>query len=239
MRILGKKKSSKPSFWEEQKLWDKGFEYVVGLDEVGRGSFAGSVVVGAVVFLKDTPSSPRRRILLADVNDSKLLKPLVRLQLSKVIKENALFALTASISVSEIDKIGIGKATQKAFRKVIGNLHEFLNKDTPCPSHKGVSLQKVYILIDGFHVKYIKGIGLKNQKAIVKGDQKSFSIAAASIIAKVYRDKLMKSLHRKYPHYHFSKNKGYGTKEHQNAIIKYGLSKVHRRSFNLSKILIK
>lgn len=93
------------------------------------------------------------------------------------------------------------------------------------------------MLIDGFNIKYLKGIGLKNQKGIIKGDRKSISIAAASIIAKVHRDKLMRKLNRKYPQYGFHRNKGYGTKFHQTAIKNHGLSEIHRTSFNLSKFL--
>ena len=91
--------------------------------------------------------------------------------------------------------------------------------------------KKIFILIDGFQVKYLRGVGLKNQKAIIKGDEKSISIAAASIIAKVYRDKLMEKLAKKYPLYHFDKNKGYGTKEHIKALRKYKQSPIHRLLF--------
>lgn len=212
----------KPNFKEEHKFWEKGYKYVVGLDEVGRGAFAGPVVAGAVIFDKSTDKN-----LISEINDSKLLKPRKRKSLERVIKENALVALSASISVSFINKYGIGKATQAAFRKAIGQVQKQLNDG------------KHFVLVDGFHVRYLWGIGLKNQKAIIKGDQKSFSIAAASIIAKVYRDRLMKALAKKYPGYGFTKNKGYGTKKHQEALKKYGLSKVHRKSFNLSKFTLR
>lgn len=215
----------KPTFKEERKLWKKGYRYVVGLDEVGRGAFAGPVVVGAVVFNKDTPYQQRTRSILAEINDSKLLKPLKRQRLTEEIKKNSVQALVTSISIAIINKQGIGQATKMAFRKILRQLQQKL---------KG---EKLFILIDGFHVKYIKGIGLKNQKAIIKGDRKSITIAAASIIAKVYRDGLMKTLGKKYPQYRLGKNKGYGTKQHQKALKKYGLTKVHRKSFNLSKYL--
>lgn len=210
----------KPSFKEERKFWKRGYKYVVGLDEVGRGAFAGPVVVGAVVFDKNVDKK-----VVCEVTDSKLLKPLKRKFLEKIIKENALLALSTSISVSFISKHGIGKATAAAFRKAIGQIQKQLNDG------------KHFVLVDGFYVRYLRGIGLQNQKAIIKGDQKSLSIAAASIIAKVYRDQLMKTLGKKYPKYGFAKNKGYGTKKHQEALKKYGLSNVHRKSFNLSKFL--
>lgn len=180
-----------------------------GVDEVGRGCFAGPVVVGAVIFPKDCQ-------IIEGVADSKLLKPNQRKSLSSTVKDQALAWAVAEVSVSVINKVGIGKATQMAFRKVVKLI-------TPQPN---------FVLIDAF---YIKHFNRKKQLAIVKGDQKCFSIAAASILAKVYRDKLMRKLHRKYPQYGFTKHKGYGTKDHQVAIAKYGLSKIHRQSFNLSR----
>ncbi|EKD86903.1 MAG: hypothetical protein ACD_37C00107G0005 [uncultured bacterium] len=96
---------------------------------------------------------------------------------------------------------------------------------------------KRFVLADGFHVKYLRGIGLKNQKAIIGGDRKSISIAAASIIAKVERDKFMRDLNRVYPNYGFERNKGYGTRYHKEALKQFGLSQIHRTSFNLSPYL--
>lgn len=210
----------KPSFAEEKKLWKLGYELVIGMDEVGRGAFAGPVVVGAVVF------SPKS-LPIEHVNDSKLLKPSLREKLSLAIEQEAVFSITTKESVSVINKLGIGKATQMAFRKAIKIVQrEFPNK-------------RKFVLIDGFYIPFLKGIGLKNQKGIIKGDQKSISIAAASIIAKVKRDSIMKSLDKKYPEYGFAKHKGYGTKFHQEAIHTYGLTKLHRRSFNLHQFLPK
>lgn len=205
---------------EEKKLWKKGYEFIIGIDEVGRGAFAGPVVVGAVIFSKNVKISD-------GINDSKLLSPRNREKLDKEIRTCAQFCSIAEIGLSVINKVGIGKATSIAFRKVIGKI---ISKFQIIPNKNNI-----FVLVDGFHVKYIKGIGLKNQKAIIKGDRKSISIAAASIIAKVYRDDLMRSLHKKYPRYHFDINKGYGTKKHQAAIKKHGLSKIHRKSFKLEK----
>lgn len=214
----------KPTFKEEKLLWNRGYRYVVGMDEVGRGSFAGPVVTAAVVFSKNIDLS-----LCKGINDSKMLKPLVRIQLAKEIKKICTSFAVEQSSVSIINKLGIGKATTIAFRKVVAKL----TKDKGIRQSNGI-----FILVDGFHIKYLRGFGLKNQKAIIKGDQKSISIAAASILAKVYRDNLMMRLHEKYPMYGFAQHKGYGTKQHQHAIKKYGLSAIHRTSFDLSPFLM-
>lgn len=203
--------NKKPTFREENALWKRGYKFVAGIDEVGRGAFAGPVVVGAVVF-------PRNFSPTDGINDSKLLKPRRREFLSRIIKKEAACFSIAEIPVRTINKYGIGEGTQMAFRKAI----------------KLLPYRPDYVLIDAF---YIKRLNRKNQKPIKKGDQKSISIAAASIIAKVHRDRLMKKLSVKYPQYKFAKNKGYGTKEHQKALKKFGLSKIHRTSFNLSRFL--
>lgn len=200
-----------PTLNFERELWNSNYKFVCGLDEVGRGCFAGPVIVGAVIFPPDIS-------LLEGVMDSKMLKPRQRERLVKTIKSLAIAWSIAEISVRNINKVGIGKAAQMGFRKAIKDLQ--INPD--------------YILIDAFYVKHLNR---KKQKPIIKGDQQSLTIAAASIIAKVYRDKLMKKLHWKYPEYGFAKHKGYGTKKHQEAIKKYGLTRIHRKSFNLDKFL--
>lgn len=212
-------KTIKPSFEEETALWNRGVEFVIGMDEVGRGAFAGPIVAAGVVF-----SSNQNVNILCDVNDSKLLSPTARRQCAKIIKKTALLWTIESVDVSFINKFGIGKANVSVFRKVVKNLLLYIKKDSYA------------ILIDGFHQKYLPG-GIKKQKAIIKGDQKSISIAAASIIAKVYRDDHMRVLGKKYKGYHFSTHKGYGTKKHQEMIRRYGLCKEHRRSFHLQKFL--
>lgn len=200
-----------PTLQLEQKLWKSGYRYIAGLDEVGRGCFAGPVVVGAVIF-------PKNFRIMDGLADSKLLKPRQRENLESAIKNQALCWSIAEIGVRHINKHGIGKATQMAFRKAIKSLEKSPD----------------FILIDAF---YIKHLNRKRQKAVQDGDKICASISAASIIAKVYRDKLMKKLHKKYPKYGFAKHKGYGTKRHQEAIRKYGLTRIHRRSFNLQKFL--
>ena len=201
-----------PTLKFEKSFWEKGFKLVCGIDEVGRGSFAGPVVAGAVIYPPDV-------IFIEGVRDSKLLNSKQREKLDLIIKEQAISWAVAEISVSAINKFGIGKATQMAFRKVVKQLRE--NPD--------------YILIDAFYIKHFKK---KKQLAIKKGDKLSFSIASASIIAKVHRYKLMAKLAEKYPQYNLEKHKGYGTTDHRDKIKKYGLSKIHRKSFNLEKFLI-
>ena len=200
-----------PTFNEENLLWKQGFDHIAGVDEVGRGCFAGPVVTAAVIL-------PQKFTSPIPVNDSKLLQPKIRTILSEFIKKQAVAFSIAEVSVAVINKLGIGQATQQAFRSAIKNL----------------SKRPDYILIDAF---YIKHLSKHNQKPIIHGDGISISIAAASIIAKVYRDELMEKLHTKFEHYDFATNKGYGTKKHREAIGKYGLSKLHRKSFNLEKFL--
>lgn len=200
-----------PTLNIEQQLWNSGYKFVVGLDEVGRGCFAGPVVVGAVIFPKDVE-------LPEGIVDSKLLTPRKRKSLESRVKGLALAWAIAEVSVGHINKVGIGKATQMAFRKAL----KLLEKSPD------------FVLIDAF---YIKHFNRKRQKPIKGGDKICASISAASIIAKVYRDELMERLHIKYPQYNLKKHKGYGTLEHREAIKKHGLCRIHRKSFNLLKYI--
>ncbi len=212
--------SPKPTLEYENSLWREGVVDVIGIDEVGRGSWAGPVVAAAVIFdqaiLEKLIQSE-----LAEVNDSKLLSHAKRELLSKAILSNCKRHYIAEVSVEDINQYGVGECTQKAFRtamdKVLGN-------------------KRAHVLIDAF---YIKDVQKNVQTPIIKGDQKSFSIAAASIIAKVYRDNLMIKLGDKFSEYGFAINKGYGTKNHQTAISQHGLSSAHRTSFNLAYLLSK
>lgn len=200
----------KPDFSFEKKLWKK-YPIVIGVDEVGRGALAGPVVAGAVVFNNIN--------ITIKIDDSKRLTEKQREKGVKWIKKNCLAWAVGETSVYYINKFGIVKATEIAFRKAIKNLLSILKKE------------KTFLIVDAFYVKYVKGIGLKHQKAIIKGDQKSISIASASIIAKVYRDKLMRKLSLKFKHYGWDRNKGYGTKEHVAQISRSGISPYHRISF--------
>ncbi len=199
-----------PSFRYEKLFWKKGLNLIVGVDEVGRGAFAGSVVAATVILPKN--------FKINGIKDSKLLTPQKREVLSEYIKNNALFYSISKVSVSYINKYGVGKATEKA---MIDSLEKLKGKFD-------------FVLVDGYKLKNFDN---NLQKGIIHGDSLCVSIAAASIVAKVYRDNLMTKLHKNYPQYNFSKNKGYGTKYHREALKKYGLSNIHRTSFNLSKYL--
>jgi ribonuclease HII len=181
------------------------------MDEVGRGSFAGPLVASAVCFNKKLDNG------LDEINDSKILSAAKREQISKLILKQAK-CFTEIIEIETINKIGIGKCNKLIFERLIKKI---INE------HKD---KKVHFLIDGK-----RNIEQENLTFIIKGDSKVISIAAASIIAKVYRDNLMRDLGKIYQGYNFAKNKGYGTKFHQEAIKKLGLCAIHRTSFNLQK----
>lgn len=204
-----------PTFKEELSLWSKGYSFVAGLDEVGRGAFAGPVVVAAVIFPQNHQFLHRN---LLEINDSKKLSAKKREELAVDIKKEASGYVIIEGSVNDINTFGIGKATQSAFLKAALTL----------------SVVPDFYLIDAF---YVEGIDKQIQKPIIHGDTLSISIAAASIIAKVYRDELMESFHGQYPKYNFLENKGYGTAFHRAQLGEYGLSPLHRTSFSLEKFL--
>ncbi len=189
----------------EREIWSKGSVYAAGIDEAGRGPLAGPVVAAAVVFPKD--------IFFTGVNDSKKLTPKKREELFEIIKEKALSIGTGVVDSTEIDRINILQATYKAMRIAVSNLN----------------LSPLRLLVDGRAIPDITW----PQKPIVRGDSISFSIAAASIIAKVTRDRMMVEFHKIYPEYGFDRHKGYGTKEHVFAVRKFGLCPIHRRSFSI------
>ena len=213
---MKKMKIPRPTLDEELRFLHLGYDLVAGLDEVGRGAFAGPIVAASVIL-------PFNFSALHELNDSKLLSKKKRQYLSELIKEKAVCFSIAEIPVSYINKYGIGKANQLALFKATQLLSKNMNQE-----------KKTYYLIDGFTIKKINKF---RQKAIIHGDRLSASIAAASIIAKVYRDTYMEKLSQKYQNYSFYLHKGYGTKLHRMAIQKYGLSDMHRTSFKLSKYL--
>jgi len=180
------------------------------------------------VFMTPTriKNSKFKNILALGIDDSKRLTPKIRSKLAADIKDCCQDYALASESAATINRIGIVKATERAMRRAIRKILGY--KDI-----KILRAKKAFVLIDGFHVKYLPGIGLKQQKNIFDGDRKCLSIAAASIIAKVHRDDLMGKLgsRRRYKKYGWEKNKGYGTKDHIKAIKKYGLTKLHRKLF--------
>jgi len=199
-----------PNFNEEKKLWKKGYEIVVGLDEVGRGCLSGPVVAAAFTVSKFLIFNFK----FLNIKDSKQLTAKKREEIYKNLTNNPDVGWGIGV-VSEkiIDKINILEATKLAMRKAVASLEKKSRVD--------------YLLIDGNF-----GINIDiPQKSIIKGDQKVFSIAAASIIAKVYRDRLMKKYHKKYPQYGFDIHKGYPTKSHCKALEKYGACKIHRKTF--------
>lgn len=211
--------SDKPNFDLEKKCWRRGLKYVAGLDEVGRGSFAGPVVAGCVVFDKKIEIPGKIHI-----DDSKKLTPKRRKKAEAWIKENAAFYSVGKARVSIINKKGIGRATNTAFRRAVRKVNKMA----------GGRIE--YLFIDAFYVPYLRDFPAAynaRQEAVESGDSRSISIAAASIIAKEYRDSLMKRLAKKgsYKHYAWHKNKGYGTKEHREALRKHGQTKHHRVQF--------
>ncbi len=215
----------KPSLKYEKELWNKNIKYVIGVDEVGRGAFAGPIVAAGVIFPQVKRAS-KKFSFLKEINDSKLLKASIRRRLAKRIKNHSVFWAIEEVGIQTINKIGIGRSNKMVIRKVIKNLLSKIGES-----------EKYFLLCDGYPVKNIKKIGLEMQLGIIDGDKKSITIAAASIIAKVHRDALMRKLGKSYPHYKFPRNKGYGTKAHQEALKLYGLSDIHRTSFNLQKFL--
>lgn len=199
------------TFYLENFFWDRGFRHVAGADEVGRGAWAGPVVAAAVIF-------PPRIVFPESLYDSKKLTPNARESLSKLIFQKALAVGIGSIGVSTINKKGIGYSTHTAFRAAVRKLSSVPDK----------------ILVDAF---YIKKLNRKIQKPVIRGDEIIASIAAASIVAKVYRDNLMKKLSKRFPEYSFENNKGYGTSFHQGAIRNHKFTSVHRTSFNISYLI--
>ena len=182
------------------------FKYEAGIDEAGRGSLAGPVTAAAVILEKDFKNK--------DLNDSKKLSPKKRLKLKKYIEKNALAYSVAFVNSSHIDKNNILNSTFKAMHM----------------SLKGLDIEPDFIIVDGNLFKQYKNL---EYKCIIKGDQKYQNIAAASILAKTYRDEYMSNLHLKFPEYDWINNKGYGTKYHIDMIKKFGRTKYHRKSFQI------
>lgn len=193
-------------------------KYVIGIDEVGRGCLAGPVVVGAVLLRRGERLNSKK---LGKVRDSKKLTVKAREEWAKRFKEISLPFATARVYPAVIDKINISKAANLAALRVFTRLAKANNlRAEDCP-----------VYLDGGLYLGDKSVGFPLAETIVRGDQKIKAIAAASIIAKVSRDKFMVKLAKKYPEYGLDVHKGYGTKKHIEAIKRHGLSDVHRRSF--------
>jgi len=187
---------------------------------VGRGALAGPIVTGVVVF------PPQIKLEIA-INDSKKMSPRNRAEADLWIRHNALVWALGTSSVKEINDIGIVPATQRAFRRAI------MKANSKLLIVKSSKLSITYLLVDAFYIPYTKGLNKSHQLPIIKGDCKSLSIAAASVLAKVYRDKIMcdAKYNDPYPHYLWHQNKGYGTKAHREAIITHGITPHHRLAF--------
>ena len=179
---------------------------IAGCDEAGRGCLAGPVVAAAVIL----PNNFKNKML----NDSKLLSEKKRDLLRKVIEKQATCWAIGIVSPEEIDKINILNASFLAMHRAIKKLY----------------VEPEFLIIDGNRFNPYQGI---NHECIIKGDGKYLAIAAASVLAKTYRDDIMKKLAVEFPYYNWEKNKGYPTKQHRNAIEKIGISKHHRKSFQL------
>lgn len=188
----------------EEDLHNKGMEYICGIDEAGRGPLAGPVVVAAVIMPKDS--------FIEGVKDSKKVSEKKREELYEKITNEAIAWSVGIIDQAEIDKINILNATKKGVTTCIQEL----------------STKPNVVLVDA--LEHIDTCGIP-YTPIIKGDAKVYSISAASIIAKVTRDRIMREWDEVYPQYEFAKNKGYGTAKHISAIKEYGICSLHRHSF--------
>lgn len=189
----------------EKNLLNRNYKFICGIDEVGRGALFGPVVSGAVIL------DPGK--LHGEITDSKKLTHKKRVELSGYIYENAIAYSIGWCWNDEIDDCNILEATKKSIKMAV----------------KGLQFSPDYVLLDGMKPDFLDIQG----QGIVKGDNKSMSIAAASIIAKVFRDQLLISFSKFFPQYRFQNNKGYGTKEHIRAVSVNGITEFHRKSFNI------
>lgn len=219
-----------PDLSFEKQLWKKGY-VIIGIDEVGRGCLAGPLVVGAVCFKSNLSRDEQTYLETLGINDSKKLSAQKRETLSHIIKKEVLIYSIARVPVSVINNVGITNATKIAIRKAVGNIRRHLTTASDRRLQLNGQERKLFVLADAFYTKYIRGVGLKQQKAIIHGDELSLSIAAASIIAKVYRDSYMTQLSKQFPLYQLDKNKGYGTEDHRRAIATHGTTIIHRDQF--------
>ena len=192
-----------PSFEYENRIYESGFSAVCGTDEAGRGPLCGPVVAAAVILPRDT--------VIEGLDDSKKLSEKKREALFEVIKEKAIAYAIAEATPAEIDEINILNASMLAMRRAIAAL----------------PIKADFALIDG---NCSRGFDIPCE-TVVKGDSKSYSIAAASILAKVTRDRGCAELDKEYPQYGIAKHKGYPTKDHMDAVRKYGPSPIHRKTF--------
>jgi ribonuclease HII len=205
-----------PSFKFETEIFQQGYALVAGCDEVGVAPLAGPVVSAAVILDKESVNGRRTKSKWwYRVRDSKTVNKKEREVLVEFIKEHCLSVGVGIVSHETIDQINIYHAAMAAMKLAISNM----------------PTQPEYVFIDGNHK--VKDLLSVKQQAVIDGDAKILSISAASIIAKVTRDKMLNELHQQYPQYNFHLNKGYPTKFHREALVKHGVCPVHRRSFGL------
>lgn len=189
----------------EREMTELGAQYIAGVDEVGRGPFAGPVVCAAVILPLE------KKNLIEGIDDSKKLKEGERERLAELIKERAIAYKICEVDNKTIDRINILQATKLCMKQAV----------------EGLAVEPDVVFVDGnFKIDITFP-----QQTLIKGDALSYSIGAASILAKVYRDRLMCEFDKIYPQYGFAQHKGYGTKMHRDAIREYGLCEIHRRTF--------
>src|SRR3989338_4761156 len=209
-----------PTFKREKQYWEQGIQLIAGIDEVGMGALAGPVCAAAVIFRNEIQMS-KSKCQFNDqiqkpkgvvIRDSKAMTAQQRDEAAKWIKENSVAWAVGEASVEEIDTINIRQASHLAMRRAVDAL----------------SVMPALLLIDGNPAQPHTKIPAVN---IIKGDQLCYSIAAASIVAKVYRDKMMENFSRRFPGYDWESNKGYGSLSHKNALLDKGITVLHRKSY--------
>lgn len=201
-----------PTFNNEQLFWQQGFKLIAGVDEVGIGALAGPVCAAAVILQRDETSALLDKGGLGGVKDSKKLTEKQREKAAKWIKKKAVAWAVGEASVEEITELNILRASHLAMQRAVETLE----------------IQPDMLLVDGREVQLSKNIPAVN---LVKGDSLSLSIAAASVVAKVYRDGLMVKLDNMYPNYGFASHKGYGSLKHKVALREYGPAPCHRPTY--------
>lgn len=199
----------------EEKLWQKGFRYVLGVDEAGRGPLAGPVVVGAVLI-----ENPKQ--VVENVRDSKKMTKKQRKKAFVEIQEKSTAFGIGIVDAKEIDRVGIKEAVKEAMILAVSEVEKKIKKKVDYIISDGA----VYLLDD------------HKMMSISRGDLNHYSIAAASVLAKVTRDMIMEEYSKKYPNYGFEKHMGYGTKMHLDAISKHGICDIHRKSYEPIKITL-
>ena len=202
---MKEEKSPIDKLFYEREMTQLGAQYIAGVDEVGRGPFAGPVVCAAVILPLDKTN------LIEGIDDSKKLKEGERERLAELIRERAIAYKICEVDNKTIDRINILQATKLCMKQAV----------------EGLAVEPDVVFVDG---NFKIDISFPHQ-TLIKGDALSYSIGAASILAKVYRDRLMCEFDKIYPQYGFAKHKGYGTKMHRDAIREYGLCEIHRRTF--------